>query len=98
MTEQLTEVGMLTERDKQDLAELRPCYSVDGLTKFIAKHFPRMELRERQECRHERTQGHMSSDGTGKTWCQQCGFVLFERTKTAELAGVDDSALKAWMT
>lgn len=33
--------------DAKDLAELRPCYSVEGLTAFIAKHHPALELRER---------------------------------------------------
>ncbi len=33
----------------RDLAELRPCYSFDGLAAFVAKHFPRFELRQQSE-------------------------------------------------
>lgn len=60
----------------RDLAELRPCYSIDGLTAFIAKHFPQMELRLRADA--ERPLLTSTETTTGRAYspiksCEKCG-------------------------
>jgi len=73
--------------DQKDLAELRPCYSMEGLIAFVARHFPAMELRPRSGC-------PVIFDRAGRCgMCTACGKNF---TCGAKLGALGDAQAEEW--